>query len=83
MSVSYQLQDKQIIISSIRVKERAKSLVINQQSEIKGVVSDSNGMSILVLPLLMSTKAGTSTDFDGNYTIRAKKETYYNLATSV
>jgi iron complex outermembrane receptor protein len=31
MSVSYQLQDKQIIISSIRVKERAKSLVINQQ----------------------------------------------------
>jgi hypothetical protein len=51
MSVSYQLQDKQIIISSIRVKEKAKSLVINQQSEIKGVVSDSNGMSIL-LPLL-------------------------------
>jgi hypothetical protein len=36
MSVSYQLQDKQIIISSNKSKERAKSLVINQQSEIKG-----------------------------------------------
>jgi hypothetical protein len=35
MSVSYQLQDKQIIISSNKSKERAKSLVINQQSEIK------------------------------------------------
>jgi hypothetical protein len=74
MSVSYQLQDKQIIISSNKSKERAKSLVINQQSEIKGVVSDSNGMSIPgVTVIVMSTKAGTSTDFDGNYTIRAKR----------
>jgi iron complex outermembrane receptor protein len=41
----------------------------------------SNGMSIPgVTVIVMSTKAGTSTDFDGNYTIRAK-ETYYNLAT--
>jgi hypothetical protein len=57
MSVSYQLQDKQIIISSNKSKERAKSLVINQQSEIKGVVSDSNGMSIPgVTVIVMSTK---------------------------
>jgi iron complex outermembrane receptor protein len=26
-----------------------------------------------VTVIVMSTKAGTSTDFDGNYTIRAKK----------
>jgi TonB-linked SusC/RagA family outer membrane protein len=74
MPISYQLQDKQIILSSNKTKEGGKNLEIDQQSEIKGVVSDSNGMSIPgVTVIVMSTKVGTSTDFDGNYTIRAKK----------
>jgi hypothetical protein len=78
MSVSYQLQDKQIIISSIRVKEKAKNLVINQQREIKGVVSDSNGMSILVYRYCDVDESEHQQILMGTILSELKKETYYN-----
>ena len=44
-----------------------------QEKTISGVVSDDNGLPLpSATVLLVGTSSGTSTDFDGNYSIKAK-----------
>ncbi|GAA4298752.1 TonB-dependent receptor [Aestuariibaculum suncheonense] len=63
--LSFSLSEKNIIIIN-----KPKPSVVQQT--IKGVVKDENGMPLPgVTVLIKGTKKGTSTDFDGNYTIYA------------
>ena len=44
-----------------------------QQKTISGTVSDENGLPLIgTTVLVVGTSSGTTTDFDGNYSIRAK-----------
>ncbi|NCP21594.1 MAG: TonB-dependent receptor [Flavobacteriales bacterium CG_4_8_14_3_um_filter_35_10] len=76
MSVSFELLDKQIIIKNIpeNNEENQINLLIDQQKEIKGVVTDHNGA---ILPgvevIVVGTNRGTQTDFDGKYSIKAEE----------
>ena len=43
-----------------------------QQKNVSGTVSDENGLPLLGATVVISgTSSGTTTDFDGNYTINA------------
>ena len=43
-----------------------------QQKNVSGTVSDENGLPLLGATVVISgTTSGTTTDFDGNYTINA------------
>lgn len=75
MDVSYELFDKQIIIKSIpeKTNEEPINLLIDQQLEIKGTVTDSNGTPLPGVSILIAgTVRGTQTDFDGNYSIQTE-----------
>lgn len=71
------------ILFLISVSAKANSLSLNfdelkenkfQQSEITGKVTDKNGEALPGVTILVDgTRKGTQTDFDGNYTIKAKK----------
>lgn len=80
--VDFIILDKQIILKrkhkkshTSKVKRsnvKREALPEKQQVEIKGVVTDNNGMPIPgVNVLVKDTQRGVSTDFDGNYTIEA------------
>ena len=44
-----------------------------QQKTVSGTVSDENGLPLIwTTVLVVGTSSGTTTDFDGNYSIRAK-----------
>jgi TonB-linked SusC/RagA family outer membrane protein len=47
--------------------------LFSQEFTVKGKVSDSSGELLGVSVLIKGTNNGTSTDFDGNYSIKAKK----------
>ena len=74
MSVSYELLDKQIIIKNtpINKEENPVNLIFDQQIEIKGKVTDSNGTPLPgVSIIIVGTIKGTETDFDGNYSVKS------------
>ncbi len=75
MQVSFELLNKQIIIKN-RPKDKEENpinLLINQQLEIKGTVTDNNGTPLPgVSIIVVGTVRGTQTDFDGNYSINSK-----------
>lgn len=76
MAISYELQDKQIIIRSApeNNEENPINLLIDQQKEIRGLVTDSNGIPLPgVSIIVVGSSRGTSTDFDGNYSIKAEE----------
>ena len=76
MDVSYELFDKQIIIKSTpeNLDEHPVNILIDQQLEIKGTVTDSNGTPLPgVSILIVGTVNGTETDFSGNYSIESKE----------
>nr|BFF39858.1 hypothetical protein BACY1_16630 [Tenacibaculum mesophilum] len=49
------------------------SIVIAQEKTVSGVVSDESGGLPGVSILIKGTTKGTETDFDGNYSIKAKE----------
>ena len=52
----------------------AEDNLVFQKNEIKGAVTDSNGIPLPGTSVIIkNTTTGTSTDFDGNYTIVAKE----------
>ncbi|OGS72670.1 MAG: SusC/RagA family TonB-linked outer membrane protein [Flavobacteria bacterium RIFCSPLOWO2_12_FULL_35_11] len=76
MSVSFELLNKQIIIKNTPKdkEENPINLLIDQQLEIKGTVTDSNGTPLPgVSILIVGTVKGTETDFNGNYSIESKE----------
>ncbi len=75
MPVSFELLNKQIIIKNTpkEKEENPINLLIDQQNEIKGLVTDSNGTPLPgVSIIVVGTSRGTTTDFDGNYSIKAE-----------
>jgi iron complex outermembrane receptor protein len=75
MSVSYELLNKQIIIKNTPKdkEENPTNLLIDQQLEIKGTVTDSNGTPLPGVSILIAgTVRGTQTDFNGKYSIQAE-----------
>jgi len=74
MSVSFELLNKQIIIKNAPKdkEENPINLLIDQQLEIKGTVTDSNGTPLPGVSIIVAgTVKGTQTDFDGNYSIKS------------
>ncbi|HEY9169482.1 MAG TPA: TonB-dependent receptor [Lutibacter sp.] len=73
MQVSSELMDKQIIIKSTPENEEEKiNLILDQQIEVKGLVTDGNGVPLPgVSIIVVGTIKGTDTDFDGKYSINA------------
>lgn len=74
MPVSYELLNKQIIIKNTPKdnEENPINLLIDQQLEIKGTVTDSNGTPLPGVSIIISgTVRGTQTDFDGKFSIKA------------
>ena len=73
MPVSYEVLDKQIILKSDNSKKIIPLLVIKekeQQKEITGTVTDNDGFALPGATIVVKgTDNGTSTDFDGKYSI--------------
>ncbi len=60
-------------ITGVKKKSLAKNY-LNQQSQVKGMVTDEDGTSLAgVSVLIKGTSLGTTTDSKGNYTLEAKK----------
>ncbi|GAA3553395.1 SusC/RagA family TonB-linked outer membrane protein [Snuella lapsa] len=80
--VTFKVIDEQIVLKSNVSKEKTVMPKISpielsdikpQEYLIKGKVVDGNAMPMLgVTVLVKGTNTGTSTDFDGNYTLKAK-----------
>jgi TonB-linked SusC/RagA family outer membrane protein len=73
MAVSFELLNKQIIIKNIPKdkEENPINLLIDQQLEIKGTVTNSHGTPLPgVTVIIQGTKNGTTTDFDGKFSIK-------------
>lgn len=65
--LTYQLQNKMIVISKANVKEQKSS---GKPKSVKGVVTDDKGEPIIGASILVKgTANGTITDIDGNFTI--------------
>lgn len=65
--LTYQLQNKMIVISKVNAKEQKST---DKPKSIKGVVADSKGEPIIGASILVKgTSSGTITDIDGNFTI--------------
>lgn len=73
MPVSYEVLDKQIILKSDNSKKIIPLLIIKekeQQKEISGTVTDIDGIPLPGAAILVKgTDNGTTTDFDGKYSI--------------
>ena len=71
-NVSYVFKKKQIILKK-EIRNSSKSVDINvkePQQIVKGVVRDNNGVPLLGASVIeKGTTNGTTTDFDGNFTI--------------
>lgn len=78
-NVAFEIFDKQIILKPIPIDPikalpvLKKTILIPQGSEISGTVKDASGMPLpgVTIILLEDTSVGASTDFDGNYSIKA------------
>lgn len=76
MPVSFELLNKQIIIKSTpeKLDNHPVNLLIDQQLEIKGTVTDSNGTPLPgVSIIIVGTIKGTETGFDGNYSLKCEE----------
>jgi len=68
--------EKQIVIKPKIMLPSPKGEQKNkQQQEVSGKISDQNGLPLLgVTVLIKGTSSGTSSDFDGNYTLTVDKQ---------
>ncbi len=79
-NISYTLKNKQIILklrdtALTTVEQTETSQQANLQTTISGTVSDTNGVPLPgVNVLVKGTSSGTQTDFDGNYQISVPAE---------
>jgi TonB-linked SusC/RagA family outer membrane protein len=74
MKVSYKLLDKQIILKSspVNSNEKGFDLLVDQQKEITGTVTDIFGLTLPGVSIIISgTTKGTQSDFDGKFSIRS------------
>ncbi|MGE5944342.1 MAG: SusC/RagA family TonB-linked outer membrane protein, partial [Flavobacteriales bacterium] len=76
-NTKYEVVEKQIVISHVEtlVPEKISEPIINEeppQFQVSGTVKDEFGEPLLGATILVAgTTTGTTTDFDGNYTISA------------
>jgi TonB-dependent SusC/RagA subfamily outer membrane receptor len=74
MKVSYKLLNKQIILKSspVNSNEKGFDLLVDQQKEITGTVTDIFGLTLPGVSIIISgTTKGTQSDFDGKFSIRS------------
>ncbi len=78
MPVSFEVLDKQIILK-VKKEKDVISLPVKkeeiQQKEISGNVTDNEGMPLPGASIIVKgTNTGTTTDFDGNFTLAIEKD---------
>jgi len=70
MNISFELLDKQIIITKGQNSNLLATDKSNQQTEISGTVSDNQGTPLPGASIIVKgSKLGASTDFDGKFTL--------------
>lgn len=68
--------------NSILLSKTPKDMLVEQSIEVTGTVTDENGMPIPGVNITVEgTTQGTSTDFDGNYTVTAEEGEVLNFSS--
>ena len=81
-NISFQVLDKQIVLKPNKLKViNESSNLINQETTIKGTVTDVNGTPLIGASIIeKGTSSGTITDVDGNYTLTVSNDAVLSIS---